>query len=164
MLLPNHCEELLGGDKFDLAPLGKPPGFISESARCYDETTNGPLRRHHSIQFAYSRNADLSRLPLFALDYVPVVTLSDNQVDATIRAASASFFNPETALPEKLADQQLKLMPRHSFESAIASSDAGVQRFAFAPGEDGNQRSRKECNRQDVLPKHRKRLQELFTD
>ena len=125
MLLLDHGEELVAGDEFDLAPLGKPPGFLSESARCRDETTRGPLRRHHAVEFPHDRNANLSRLPLFALDHVPIVALSDDQVDATIRTAATSFFNRETAPLEKLANQQLKLLPRHGFESAIASRGAG---------------------------------------
>jgi len=116
---------LVKGDEFDLASLGEPPGIFSESARCHDETTNSPFRRHHTVEFPHDRNADLSRLPLLALDHIPVVALSDDQVDATIRAAATSFINRETARPEKLADQQLKLLPRHGFESAIASSGAG---------------------------------------
>jgi len=43
MLLPDHGEELVGGDELDLASLGKPPGILSENARCHHETTNGPL-------------------------------------------------------------------------------------------------------------------------
>ena len=114
MLLPDHGEELVAGDEFDLASLGKPPGILSESARCHRETTDGPLRRHHTVEFAHSRNADLSCFPLLALDHVPIVALGDDKVDATIRATTASFFNLETALPEKLADQQLKLPIRSS--------------------------------------------------
>ena len=53
MLLPDHGEELVAGDELDLAPLGKPPGILSESTRCHHETTNGPLRRHHAIEFPH---------------------------------------------------------------------------------------------------------------
>lgn len=67
MLLPDHGEELVGGDELDLASRGKPPGILSENARCHHETTNGPLRRHHTVEFAHSRNADLPRFPLLAL-------------------------------------------------------------------------------------------------
>jgi|GEM_PF-5315166 len=164
MLLPDHGEELVAGDEFDLAPLGKPSGFLSESARCHDKTTSGPLRRHHTVEFPHNRNADLSCPPLLALNHVPIVAVSDDNVDASIRASTTSFFNCETAPPEKLANQQLKLLPRHGFEGAITRSGSGMQRVAFAPGEDGTQRPGKECNRQNVLPEHRKRLQKLLAD
>ena len=66
---------------------------------------------------AYHAHAYLLALPLFALNQRALAILAQDEVDATIGAAQARFFDTVALAPECLANQLFELTPATGSEA-----------------------------------------------
>ena len=69
--LANHGLEGRAVDQPQIDASGKGDGRRGESARGHDIAAGGAMRRHHAVELAHDRYADLQGLPLLALNEVP---------------------------------------------------------------------------------------------
>jgi hypothetical protein len=95
----------------DVAALSEGFCFVGEAPRGDHKPTRRTTRGHHAIQLAHHRHTHLQGLPLLALNKEGFAILSQHQIDAAIRSATARLLHRIAALSKALAHEHFELAP-----------------------------------------------------
>jgi hypothetical protein len=118
--IPHQFQQTLAIDQLDVLALGELSRITREFANANDPDSVGAMVRDKAPHFANGGHVDLPRPPLLALNKFDAAVFAQDQVDAAIRAAQASFFNLISAAAEGFANQHFEFAPAHRRDAVEA--------------------------------------------
>jgi len=109
--------------------------------------------REQPVHLAHDRHAYLLPSPLLALHQRALAVASQDQVDATVRAAQSGFFDCIALAPEGFADKKLEVAPARRGQAFQPGS--GIQQLASLIGASQGKQGGKHADRQPGPGKYR---------